>query len=658
MPGNFGSRRDISRKDFLALGAALAGASLLPGCSAFSMDPDTADRSKSGGKAGAGAGAAGKGKESPMLAARVKAGSLPPVEKRLPANPRVIQPLERLGVYGGTWRTVEASTDPSWLWMTVCHDHLISWDPTWTKIIPNVAESYEIRGNGREYVFKLREGMRWSDGQPFTADDLLFWYEKIYLNKEITPVLPSTLQINGKPLVVEKQDDQTVTFRFPEPNAVFLQNLAIHGPPFRLLPRHYLERFHKDFNPELGNDWAQKFLEKIDELNNVDLPVVTGWVPKNPHGDGDRQVWERNPYYFKVDPDGSQLPYIDKVVFTFFQEQGPLILQAANGDVDLYMRAEVTTPKNRPVLARGTRTGGYKLVKVKDPTHNTVGICLNLTHEDPDKRRMFQNKDFRIGLSHAINRPQIIDLVFLGQGVPWQTAPRPEVPFYKSDDMGKQYTEYNLELAKRYLDKAGYARTDARGRRLGADGRPIVISVLIQSRYPVMIDAMEFVKGTWAKVGIELRIDTASPELVGTRMDANKYDCTLDVGELGYKGMLTDPRWFFATGGSSYAPLWSRWYEGGTPQEKPPEAMRRQAAIYRQKVVGSSDVDTQYAGMREIIEIARDEFWTMGISRPAESYAIVSDRIHNVPGDNKMWLAFKCPYPAVTNISQYYLEGE
>ena len=646
-------RREISRKDFLALGASVVGATFLSSCSALSMDPDTDNGDGSGGTGGAGT---AKGKEAPSLARLVKSGELPAVEKRLPESPRVIQPVDRIGVYGGTWRTVDASTDPSWPWMTVCHDHLISWDPTWNKIVPNVAESYEILGDGKEYLFTLRRGMKWSDGEPFDANDLVFWYEKIFRNKELTPVPPSQLQINGKPLVVEKQGDYAVKFSFAEPNSLFLQNLAPHGPPFRLLPRHYLEQFHKDLNPGLDDDWAQTFLEKIDELNNVDLPVLTGWVPKNPHADGDRQVWERNPYYFKVDPDGSQLPYLDSVEFSLFTEQGPLILRAANGDVDMYMRTEVTTPKNRPVLARGQEAGKYKLVDVNDPNHNTIGICLNLTHENAAKRRMFQSKDFRIGLSHAINRQQIIDLVYLEQGEPWQTAPRPNVPFYKSDDIGKQYTEFDLTLAGQQFDKAGYSDLDSRGRRLDSDGRPIVITVLTQSRYPLMVDALEFIKATWAKVGIELRINNVSSELVGTRLEANKFDCTLDSGELGYVDMLTDPRWLFATGGSSYAPLWSQWYEGGSPKEEPPEAMQRQAKLYREQVVGTSDTETQYEAMRQIIEIARDEFWTMGVSRPAESYAIVSDRMHNVPGDGKMWLAFKCPYPAVTNVSQFFIE--
>ncbi|WP_161605979.1 ABC transporter substrate-binding protein [Microlunatus speluncae] len=638
----------ITRKRFLALAGITTGSAGLAGCGFFSIGPDQGGGEESTGP---------KGKEAPMLAEQVSAGTLPAVDQRLPKAPRVIEPLERVGQYGGTLQTVLESTDASWLWMTVVHDHLITWDPLYTKIIPNIAESFEVEQDGRVYVFRLREGMRWSDGEPLTSGDLTWWHENVLLNEKITPVVPRTLTSNGKPVQVSANGDWEVTFTFDAPNSLFLEQIAIHGPPFRLLPRHYLEKFHKDFNAELKDDWAEDFLAKIDELENIELPVLSAWVPKNPHGDGGRQVWERNPYYWKTDPDGSQLPYIDQVVFTFFSDEGPLLLAAANGDVDIYQRQEVTIPKNRPVLSEGMEQGGYSLIKVREPNHNTIGVCLNLNVKDAGKRKMFQNKDFRIGLSQAINRQQIIDLVYQRQGRPWQTAPRPEVPFYTSEDFGTQYTEFDLDVAREHFAKAGYSELNADKRLLGEGGKPIVISVLCQSRYPDLIDAMEFVKRTWNEVGIELRIDTASPELVSTRMEANDYDCTLDKGELGYLDLIADPRWLFATGGSSYAPLWSAWYEGGDPNEAPPEAMQRQMTIYREQVVSTSDQAAQYAAIKEIIEIARDEFWTMGISLPGDPFCIKTNRIHNVPGDDQMWMSFKCPYPAVTNMTTYYLDS-
>jgi peptide/nickel transport system substrate-binding protein len=636
----------VSRKQFLALGAAALGSTALPACSAFSLQPDSDVSGKS----------SAKGKEAPDLAAMVKSGDLPPLHERLPDRPPVITPVDSTGHYGGTWRTVLESTDVSWLWMTVRYDQLVGWDPNWKKLIPNVAESYKIRGNGKEYDFTLRKGLKWSDGEPFTADDLMFWYEKVLHNKQLTPEISPTLVASGKPVVVEKIDDFAVRFVFATPNSQFLQNISVHIPPFDLMPAHYLKPFHKDFNPKLGSGWADTFLQKADPLNNIDLPVLSPWIARNPHGEGDRMVWERNPFYFKVDPDGRQLPYIDRVVFSFFQDPGPLLLQGANGDIDLYMRAEVTIPTNKPVLYDGQKTGHYKLVDIREPDQNSMGLCLNLNHKDKQKRRLYQTKNFRVALSHAINRQQIIDLMYQRQGRPWQTGVRPEVPFYDSDDFGTQYTEFDLDLAEKYLRKAGLGRRGKHGRLLGFDGKPVVVEILVPTRYPVFVDTLELIKATWAQLGVELRIDNASSELVSTRLTANSFDATVDTGEVGYLEALSDPRWLFAAVNSSYAMLWSQWYQGGKPSEEPPPAMKEQMQLYRSQVIGQADLKGQYAGMKRIIQIARDQFWTMGISLPSGAYAIVTDRIHNVPGKDKMWLAFRCPYPAVTNPCQYFIE--
>lgn len=641
----------ISRKEFLTATAVASGTSLLAGCDFFSTKAQQEGQEATG----------KKGREAPLLAQRVKRGDLPPVDQRLPKKPLVVKPFDRMGGYGGTWYTVEASTDTSWWWMTIVNDHLVKWDPDWKTFVPNVAESFEIIDDGREYVFQLREGMKWSDGEPFTADDLVFWYEAILLNKKLTPDISTEISVDGKPPVVEKLDDYKVKFTFTKPFGIFLHSITQHYPTFYLLPQHYLKQFHPDYNPDVEElvkenevpDWVELFYQKMDNLNNPDLPVITGWVPKNAYSSGSRQEWERNPYYYKVDPEGSQLPYIDTVIFTLYKDPEPLLLEAANGNVDLYTRTEVTTPQNKPVLARSATSGGYKLYDVTNSNHNMMGICLNLTHPDPDKREMYQNKDFRIGLSYAIDRQEIIDAVFQRQGEPWQTAPRPESPLY-DEEMAKQYTEFDLDLAVKHLERAGFTEVNAEGRRLDKQGRPIAITVMTQTRYPIMVSVLELMTATWRKAGIELVINNVHEALFGTRLEANKYDCALDVGELGHKGMVSDPRWFFPTAGSSYARLWSNWYEGITPQEEPPEVVKRQADIYRNEVVAKGDLTDQLDGMRKVGDIAKEEFWTMGISLPVGYFLVVTDRMQNV--DTDMWIAFQCPYPAVTNPSQYFIE--
>jgi peptide/nickel transport system substrate-binding protein len=187
-----------------------------------------------------------------MLAEMVAAGELPPLEERLPANPMVVEPVESLGQYGGTWRSgLRGGGDNAWLTRTIAYEYLVRWDPTWAEVIPNVAESFEANADATEFTFKLREGMKWSDGAPYTADDILFWYEDVLVDPEYsaTHAVGGWLQSGGEPVRVEKVDDYTVKFVFAAPNGLFIQRLATPdgaGPVG--LPKHYCSQFHAMYN--------------------------------------------------------------------------------------------------------------------------------------------------------------------------------------------------------------------------------------------------------------------------------------------------------------------------------------------------------------------------------------------------------------------------
>jgi peptide/nickel transport system substrate-binding protein len=649
--------RALTRRDFLALSEVAAGASVLAGCSFFST---SSGKQKTQNHASS----AGNPKEAPALAAQVKSGSLPPINKRLPENPIVIKPIHGIGKYGGTWRTGDVSQDNSWWYETVTYGgHLVKWDRHWKQVVPHLAESFKVNADSTEYTFTLRKGTKWSDGSAFTVDDIAFWRDAFYANKELTPVIDERYGDNGQPVVIQKLDDYTFKFVFHEPHGMFLQDLASWQPALRPLPGRYLKQFHKSYNRNISaevkksklSDWTELFLEKIDPLNNPDLPSLNAWLPTKPWSSGGVQTWRRNPYYPAVDSAGSQLPYLDEVSFQFYNNEQPMLLAAEHGDIDLYMRAEVTIPTNKPVLAQSEQTGAYKLIDVTDGRHNQMGICFNLTHKDPVKRKIYQNKQFRIGLSYAINRKEIINVVYERQGEPRQTAPRPEAPFY-DQTLATQYTDYDLDQANRYLDQAGFSKRNAGGKRLGPDGKPIIVTVLTQTRYPTYVDALQLIKGTWAKVGIEMQIDNVDSTLAGNRITANNFECTVDSGELGYLDMIQYPRWLFASTGSSYAPLWSNWFLGMTPKEEPPAQMKQQMEIWNNEVFQTSDLNAQIEGMKKIVAIAREEFWSMGIVLPTGTFAILRNRMRNVPGDNEMWLAFTAPYPAVADPEQFYIE--
>jgi peptide/nickel transport system substrate-binding protein len=427
------------------------------GCDFLSTKAESGGKDSQGGQGAGAGGSAQKGREAPELAQQVEAGDLPAVEERLPDKPMVVEPVDEIGQYGGTWNSAILGTaDVVWLWRTIAYEPLVRWDPGWTEPIPNVAESMEVAGGGKEYTFKLRKGMRWSDGKPFTADDIVFAYEDVLLNEDLTPDVPTTFLGGDTPAKIEKLDDYTVKFTFPgEPNGLFLEQLAYNGQ-ITAWPRHYLKQFHEKYNPDVEQlaeeegaaDWIELFTAKaglagyVDPVHyqNEELPTLAAWEITQPLGERGRVVVERNPYYWKVDPDGSQLPYIDRAVFDVIPENEAILQRALEGSIDMHIR-HINTFINKPVLAQNRDSGGYGFFDAQAANMNTMVIALNLTHEDPVKREIFNNKDFRIGLSYALDRQEMIDVVFQEQGEPYQAAPRPNSPFY-DEELAKQYTEY------------------------------------------------------------------------------------------------------------------------------------------------------------------------------------------------------------------------
>lgn len=593
---------------------------------------------------------------------------LPPVEERLPLEPLVVEPVERIGVYGGTWHMgLRGGNDGALLTRTLGNEGLVRWTPDWTGVIPNVAKSYEVNEDGTEYTFYLREGMKWSDGVPFTANDILFWYQAHATNTEINPAPPNWMVSGGEVGTVEVVDDYTVKFIFAAPNGLFLQRLATpDGNQTNRFPQHYAAQFHKEFNPEgyealmaeagLEN-WVDLWTQKIsDEWYFGPKPTLNAWVLENGQGGGAEQVTAvRNPYYWKVDPEGHQYPYLDYVQLDAGNDTETLVLRALNGEIDM-MDRHIASLANKAVFFDNMEAGGYHFYEIVPSSMNTMIIALNLTHLDPVKREIFQNKDFRIGLSHAINRQELIDLIWVGQGEPWQLAPRPTSPFY-NEQLAKQYTEYNVDLANQHLDAAGYTERDGDGYRLGPDGNRISFTVDIQTVGTEAIDAMELITGYWQAVGIDGQANVIDRSILYQRKEANQHDAVVWGGDGGLDVIL-EPRWYFPfSNESNFAEAWQYWYNNpNDPRaEEPTEGPKRQMELYNQ-LKATADPDGQAALMNEILAIAAEEFYAIGINLPAPGYGIQKNNFFNVPPS--MPGAWLYPNPSPTNPFTYFIEGE
>lgn len=649
----------LPRRDFLALGGgALATSVLLNGCSLLDEDGNPTETP-----------GAQKGPEAPNLAEKVEAGELPPVEERLPSTPLTVEPVDRIGIYGGTWRTafIRQAIPTAWAEFTIGGEYLVRFehnttDLTANGVSANVAESFDYNDAGTEFTFTLREGMRWSDGEPFTADDILFWYEAIFLNDELSPAKTTWLTSAGEPVHVEKIDNRTVQFNFAEPNGLFLPLLARQGDMITRAPKHYLSQFHPDHADDIDaqieaegvNNWVELFEAKGatfgTRYTNPEMPTLEAWTLE--HGvnaDVEEIIARRNPYYWKVDPDGSQLPYIDSVHYAMFAEADTLLINAMNGDID-YHFPQLDNGTSKPLFADNREQGDYSFFSTTRAQSANPVIQLNLAHQDPVKREVFQNKDFRIGLSYAINRQEIIDAVFSRQGEPYQAAPRPTSDLF-DDEMAHQYTEFDPSLANEHLDRAGYSETNAEGIRLGPDGNPISFQVEVVTSSSEASDTMQMVKSTWREVGIDIEIKAEDQSLFNERLAGYENDAVVWFGTGGLNALL-DPGMYFPFGvNSRWAYAWKDWYVSrGEQGEEPPEAPKRQMELY-DRLQQTADPDEQTELLTEIIQIAKEEFYTIGVSLWADGFGIVKNDFHNTP-DNLVIGAY--PSPAVANPSQFF----
>ncbi|MCC6179755.1 MAG: ABC transporter substrate-binding protein [Chloroflexi bacterium] len=619
--------------------------------------------------------------EAPMLAELVKAGKLPPVEQRVPEEPLVVKPLHEIGKYGGMWRRAfTGPADGENFNRVMGAEKPLHVDFTGYKVIPAVMKSWELRDGGKTIRLSLRKGMKWSDGQPFTADDVMFWYEDFYMNKEITPVGTAEMTINGKPGEIVKVDDQTVEARFPEPYPMFVDILsaftqvggghALGGSQWGgfmgfYAPAHYLKQFHPkyigaDKATQIARDagidgWIQLLKFKNNYQLNPEVPVLTPWKTVQPIN---TPVWtlERNPYYFGVDSEGNQLPYIDKIQLTLAENLEVANLRGIAGEFD-EMGRHMDVAK-LPIFLENQEKGNYKVRLDLSSDAAAVAIHVNQSFEaDPEIRKWLTNVDFRRALSMGIDRDQFNEAFFLGMATPSSLMSEDASPENAGPEWRTKWSTLDVSQSNQLLDKIGLTKKDSEGFRVRTDnGQRLRVEVTtVAAAFLPYAQMMEMVAQQWKKIGIQLDVKDTERALSVRKVANNEQQLYVwgggnaDIFLWPRHDMPAEPNEPFS------GTLYASWYaSGGTAGKKPDDPELLKAYDMLRKAAGLETPERNKLG-QELKKLIVDQQWVIGTVGFAPVLRVVSNKLENVP-ERYAWLT-RCRTPGAVHPSTYFFKS-
>ena len=597
---------------------------------------------------------AAKYNEAPMLKALVAAGELPPVDERVGEEPFVVEPFDEIGRYGGTAYLIALTNNVGNNWQAGSDTPFRQKD-TGPGLEGFFAKGYEFSEDQKTFTIYLRKGVKWSDGVPFTADDIVFTFEDIIGNSELTPSV-WTWNPGGELAKAVKVDDYTVRLEFAAPYPPVLSKMQTWEgmQSFFYNPKHYLKKWHIKYNPDANElakaegfeEWWQAFnshREWSPQKNDLDLPQMTAWILQEEIADV--RIYERNPYYWQVDTAGNQLPYIDGFISQIVDME-VYQLKAISGEVD-YIEGGLSL-ENYPLYKENEEQGDYQIVLHPGALYgNREGLGFNFNEKDLVLRRIYHDIRFRQALSVAINRDEINEALFFGEAVPRQVAPLPGNSYYK-EEYGDYMIQYDPDMANSLLDEMGLKWDKNEEYRLRPDGERLELIIEFVSSTPEDVSILELVKEYWEAVGAKISFKETTLELSKQRAK------TADHGILAAACLNSDELRAQLQGhiDYGYGYLLSYFYdfvtyigpvEGGEKFQEPDDVVTYQDAVDQWNRIAKWQVTM--SGTEEYLELAEEVFdywykqlWAIGTVGMIPRPIIVKNSIGNIPEPGKDYL--------------------
>ena len=626
--------------------------------------------------------------QAPMLDELVAAGTLPPVKDRLPENPKVADDrsadyLEggafEIGTYGGTIRSGTITPNYNADVFIMLTENLLTMVDTYSGVVtPNIVEAYTVNDDFTEYTFTIRKGLKWSDGSEVTMDDYRFAFEDVIFNTELTPVVDSFLRAGGmsagNPLTFTVLDDSTFKITFDQPYGGFLTHLSVagwKGYASYLKPSHFLKQFHKAYaeeehgsldayyeflkpyaeamgytDPAEDGVWA-KIFNQIDcvagEMTNSsvmltskvyaaagmtqDFPVLYPWVLSS--DENNVVTWTRNPYYFKVDASGQQLPYCDYVTSTLYENQEMLQMQVISGACD-YLR-ESATINNVSLYLENEAAGGYKVHYYSlnnTPTDCMINMNYGLntdgTVKDDEQSQAWQevigDKRFREALACAVDVDEIIESVYAG--------------FAEPDSYYQALYPYDPAHANALLDEMGVVDIDGDGFRETPSGKKLQWMISNAADASDIVPVCELLVEYWnTALGLNVTATTSESSLLATSVSANEVPMRVIWAPI-------DITWFNLNWGqNTFGPLWNTWYANGGLNAAagtdvggivPPEEVKQFYTLLESVMTNSPD-QTVATVLPELHQLVADNLWVLIPLQNVQQSVIANAKLHNIP---------------------------
>jgi peptide/nickel transport system substrate-binding protein len=449
--------------------------------------------------------------------------------------------------------------------------------------------------------------------------------------------------VDGQPPKFEVVDETTVRYTWEKPNPLFLPALAGPDPMFIYSPAHYLKQFNvkyadptklaEEVKDKGVRNWAALHTKLYNPYHNENpkLPTLDPWVLKTKLP-ADRIVFERNPYYYRVDGAGHQLPYIDRVVFTIAD---PQIIPAKTGAGESDLQARYLRFDDYTFLKAGEAAGDYHVRLWRTGPGSQLALYPNLSVTDPGWQKLMRDVRFRRALSLAIDRHEINQALYFGLAIEGQNTVLPQSPLYRTD-YRSDWAKYDLDQANALLDQVGLTKKDSDGMRLMPDGQPCAITIEDSGESSEKSDVLELIRDSWRHIGVQLYSKPAQLTLFRRRVFSGEAQMSIDKGiENGLATPAMSPAEFAPTSQEQLEwPKWGEYTETKGKAGEPPDLpeAKQLLQLYNDWLAATDERD-QAKIWHQMLSIWADQVFSMGTVAGVLQPVVVNDRLRNVPAD-------------------------